>query len=260
MEREHRFFLADPESANPSLLAEDERHAATVLRLAPGASLTGLDGLGGLHPLVVVEAARGRLRLERRGTPLRLPEPGTPGSELPRIEVAAALPKGERAEAMLDRLTQLGLGIFRPLACARQQGFPRESAEARLERLLRACREACKQSGRAWLPRIEPTVRPEDLQLELGDCRTALLSPGGSRTLLEWVAQIPSGASGSSGPSGPLAVIAGPEGGFSPEELAALEFAPPVALGPHVLRIETAVEAAVATLVQARYSRATLRP
>jgi 16S rRNA U1498 N3-methylase RsmE len=74
----------------------------------------------------------------------------------------------------------------------------------------------------------------------------ALLSPGAAHTLLEW---------GSTRPCGPWALIAGAEGGFEPSELAELDFAEPVALGPHVLRIETAVEAASAALVQLGYAR-----
>jgi 16S rRNA (uracil1498-N3)-methyltransferase len=245
-----RFFLEDAEASVPRLVPEDERHAAAVLRLAAGDRLLGLDGTGGVHPLRVRAAARGRLELERDGPVERAPAPGAAGSPLPWIEVAAPLPKGDRAAAMLDRLTQLGVAAYRPLACARNQGFPRESAEHRLDGLRRACREACKQSGRAWLPRIHGTARPEALRELLAGARSVLLSPGASATLLEWTAGVA---------AGPLAVLAGPEGGFDERELALLAFAEPAVLGPHVLRIETAVEAAAATVAQAFYARR-LRP
>ena len=260
LQRLPRFFLQDPEAPYPELLAEERRHALSVLRLQPGDRLIGLDGVGGLHPLMVRSMTRRELSLEREAPPWREPEPGSQGSPLPRLEVAAALPKGERAESMLDRLTQLGLCAFRPLACARNQGFPRESAEARLEGLLRACREACKQSGRSWLPRIHPTARPGDLRALLVGSSAALLAPDARRTLQQWCATL--GVTGTGPgeftppPVGPVVVIAGPEGGFDDAEQASLEFATPAVLGPHILRIETAVEAAVAILAGEFYGRA----
>lgn len=259
LQRLPRFFLQDPQAPCPELLAEERRHALSVLRLQRGDRLIGLDGVGGLHPLVVRGIARRELSLEREAPPSREPEPGSRGSPLPWLEVAGALPKGERAESMLDRLTQLGLCAFRPLACARNQGFPRESAEARLEGLLRACREACKQSGRAWLPRIHPTARPQDLRALLAGSSAALLAPDARRTLQQWCATL--GATGAPPgelvppPVGPVVVIAGPEGGFDDAERAALEFATPAVLGPQILRIETAVEAALAILAGEFYGR-----
>ncbi len=239
-----RFFLDDPEADEPNLRPEEQRHASGVLRLREGDRILGLDGCGGLHPLMVRRVTRGELELTRDGEVMREPEPGTPGAPLPRIEVAAPLPKGSRAEEMLDCLTQLGIAAFRPLCCARNQGFARESAENRAESLLRACREACKQSRRSWLPKIHPTARPAELRSLLSQARSVLLDPGAAQTLLQWRAETAGTA---------IVVIAGPEGGFDEQELQSLDFAAPVALGPHVLRIETAVEAAVAALAQRLY-------
>lgn len=239
-----RFFLDDPQADEPRLRPEEQRHACGVLRLREGDRIIGLDGLGGIHPLVVRRVARGQLDLARDGEVLREPEPGSAGAPLPRIEVAAALPKGSRAEEMLDCLTQLGIAAFRPLSCARNQGFARESAESRAESLLRACREACKQSRRSWLPEIHSTVRPAELRALLSHSRSVLLDPGAAQTLHQWGAA----AAGTA-----IVVIAGPEGGFDEQELRGLDFAARVALGPHVLRIETAVEAAVAALAQRLY-------
>ncbi len=239
-----RFFLDDPEADEPNLRPEEQRHASGVLRLREGDRILGLDGCGGLHPLMVRRVTRGELELTRDGEVMREPEPGTPGAPLPRIEVAAPLPKGSRAEEMLDCLTQLGIAAFRPLNCARNQGFARESAENRAESLLRACREACKQSRRSWLPEIHPTARPADLRALLSQSRSVLLDPGAGQTLQQW---------GAAKADAAIVVIAGPEGGFDEQELRSLDFAACVALGPHVLRIETAVEAAVAALAQRFY-------
>lgn len=241
-----RFFLADPDAPSPRLLPEEQRHAVGVLRLAAGDRLLGLDGIGGLHPLIVRAAGRGGLELERDGELQREPAPGEPGAALPWIEVSAAIPRAARAEEMLDRLTQLGVAAFRPLVCERTQGFARELSEGRMQRLQRACMQACKQARRSWMPRILPVARPGELSKLLAGKSAALLSPRAEHTLLEW---------GSTRLRGPWALIAGPEGGFEPNELAELDFAEPVALGPHVLRIETAVEAASAALVQLGYAR-----
>ena len=240
-----RFFLDDPHAAEPRLRHEEQRHASGVLRLREGDRVMGLDGVGGLHPLTVRRVTRGELAVSRDGEVVREPGPGCPGAPLPRIEVVAPLPKGSRAEEMLDCLTQLGIAAFRPLQCARNQGFARESAEIRAESLLRACREACKQSRRSWMPEIRGTVRPAELRSLLAQARSVLLAPHAHQTLHQW---------GSATAEAAIVVIAGPEGGFDEQELQDLDFATPVALGPHVLRIETAVEAAAAALAQRFYN------
>ena len=236
-----RFFLADPQADRPQLLPEELRHALGVLRLGPGDPLLGLDGVGGLHPLIVRRATRSMLELERCGEVQREPRPGTAGAPMAWIEVAAALPKGARAESTLGRLTQLGISAFQPLVCARDQGFAREKVEKRGAGLERACREACKQSRRAWVPEIRAGVRPAQLKELYGNFDAVLLSPEAAFGLLHWCA---------TPRSRPVALIAGPEGGFDGAELAELGFAAPARLGPHILRIETAIEAAAATVAQ----------
>ena len=123
-----------------------------MLRLKTGDRLVGLDGRGESWPLEVASVARDRLTLASAGERRLDPRPGTKGAPLPWIEVAVPWPKGGRVEEMLDRLTQLGAAAIAPLACARAGPHSREQPANRRERLERVLREACKQSGRTWLP------------------------------------------------------------------------------------------------------------
>lgn len=249
---QRRFFLEDS-STQPLRLAEEERrHAVSVLRLARGERVLGLDGAGRCVPLRVARAGRAGLEVEVDGEPWTEPRSGEVDAALDWIEVACPLPKGERAESMLDALTQLGLAAFQPLNAARNQGFARESAEHRSPRLLRAMREALKQSRGAWLPSLRPTLSVVEFATALTadhGARAWILDPSASVTLWDRLAASPGS------PGAREIVIAGPEGGFSDEEQAVLARAIPVALGPNVLRIETAVVAAVAAVAQASYAR-----
>jgi len=140
---------------------------------------------------------------------------------------------------MLDRLTQLGAAAIAPLSCVRAGPHSGELPAGRRERFERVLREACKQSGRTWLP----VLRDEDpTQGATSRIHGVLLDPRAELTLLEWIR----GRSADR----PLLVLVGPEGGFTAEEQAALvaRGAEPVRLGPHVLRVETAAEAAMAVL------------
>jgi len=244
------FFLAgDPDAEPPALLEEEQVHARRVLRLGVGDALIGLDGRGGRWPLVVRDTTGGRFEVELRGSPERDPPPGAAGAPLPWIEVAVALPREKRAEAMLERLTQLGLASLAPLLAERSQGSQRALSDGRRRRLERVAREACKQCGRSWVPEIEAPRTLEAWLERRAGAAIAVLDPRAGGRLAAWAAEV--GRAGAR--ERPLALLVGPEGGFSEAELEGAQRAGarPVRLGPHVLRIETAAEAALAGLVQA---------
>jgi 16S rRNA (uracil1498-N3)-methyltransferase len=165
---------------------------------------------------------------------------------LPWIEVAASLPKGSRSEELIGRLTQLGIARFLPLLTTRSAEAAREFSMNRRQRLERVAGEAQKQSGRLRALEIAEPLGLEELcassQREL-----LVLSPRARERFFDWTA---AHAAGTWNAERPLCLLAGPEGGFSAEEHARLaqRGVHELWLGPHVLRIETACEAAAALL------------
>jgi len=237
---ERRFFLAGrPEAGRAELHGEDARHALRVLRLGVGDRLVGLDGHGGVWPMAIDSVDRDSVEVRQAGEGRIEPPYGAPGSVLPRIEISTAWPRGAAFEEMLDRLTQLGAAAIRELSCERAGPGRGPLTAARRERAERILREACKQSGRAWLPSLDA---PEDAR----PAAVLLLDPEAELGLAGW-------AAGNRGVDGPVTVLVGPEGGFTPAEREAWlsRGAVPVRVGPHVLRIETAAEAAMAVLAAA---------
>jgi len=237
---ERRFFLArSPSDGRAELGEDDARHALRVLRLGVGDRLIGLDGSGGTWPASISAVGRDRVQLRIEAGGRVDPAPGAPGSALPWIEIAVAWPKPGRVEAMLDRLTQLGAAAIAHLACERAGPHARDPSGARRGRLERVLREACKQSGRSWLPVLADA--PAEAPAEL-----LLLDPHAESTLPTWALETGRAWTAAM----PLRVLVGPEGGFTASEREhwIARGARPVALGPHVLRVETAAEAAMATL------------
>jgi len=252
-----RFVLAsDPSCDPPRLVDEDLQHALRVLRLGAGDRLIGLDGRGAAWPLVVLTATKRALELAVAGEPERTAAPGSPegasgpstSTELlspPAVEVALSLPRGGRAEDSVGRLAQLGAARITPLVTQRSPPHAREAGEARRERLSRAGREAAKQCGRSWFPEVR---EPLDLahwvaERSAGDgAPIAWLDPYADTTLLAWRAPRTARA---------FALAIGPEGGFTPDEeaLLAAHGALRVRIGGHVLRLETAAEAALAVVM-----------
>ena len=241
------FFLAEDASvADPRLRDEDAEHALRVLRLAKGDALDGLDGRGRRVPLRIARVQKGRVVLEAAGPVEETPEPGQEGSSLPWFELAVSWPRRNRVEDMVGRLVQLGAAAIRPLAC-RQRG-PEEPPQKVSERLRRGVREACKQSGRWWLPVLEDCLTPA----ELGEARStsplAVLDPRAALSLDTWLRSLRPSPLGVGTRARPIVLVIGPEGGLTTAEHEALEArgASRVWIGPHILRVETAAEAAMA--------------
>jgi 16S rRNA (uracil1498-N3)-methyltransferase len=221
-----------------------------VLRLREGDRLTGLDGKGGSWPARVVRVERDRVEIEVDGEGRVDPRPGAPEARLPWIEIAVAWPKPGRVEEMLDRLTQLGAAAISRLSSERAGPHATALGDSRRERSEHVLREACKQSGRTWLPVLcdAPGENPAEI---------VLLDPDSSVGISAWLAGIQLRASAWRWTEErPLRVLVGPEGGFTQTErdrwlsLGAV----PLRVGPHTLRLETAAEAAMAVLAAASLS------
>jgi 16S rRNA (uracil1498-N3)-methyltransferase len=205
----------------PVLAAEDRHHLERVLRLRRGEQVTVSDGAGGWR------ACSFGSELQPEGDVTHDPAPSPP------ITVAFALLKGERPELVVQKLTELGVDRIAPMVTARCiVQWSATQSERHGERLRRIAREAAMQSRRSWLPTVEE-VRPF-AEVAAGT-HSVLADAGGGPVSLER----------------PV-VLVGPEGGWAPEEAAC--GLPTVALGPHVLRAETASIAAATLLVAKRAS------
>ena len=205
----------------------EAHHLAAVMRLRAGSQIVLFNGDGREYPAVVEQVGKKSVQLRVLGVE-------TPARERPgRLEVASALPKGDRSQFLIEKLTELGVTHFVPLQTAYSVVNPREG---RLDRLHRCVIEASKQCGRNVLMTIEPLVewRTYVARADL-PVRRLLAHPGGE--LL-----IPVSAKED------VAVAVGPEGGFRADEveLAIAAGWRTVGLGPRILRMETAALALAA--------------
>jgi 16S rRNA (uracil1498-N3)-methyltransferase len=143
-----------------------------------------------------------------------------------RLEVASPLPKGDRAQFLVEKLTELGVTSFVPLETQRSVIEPRETKQ---EKLRRHVIESSKQCGRNALMKVASPVEWDIYcrQANLPQLRV-LGHPRGSQKL--WPASVD------------VALAVGPEGGFTDAEVekgceAGWQV---VDLGPRILRVETA--------------------
>jgi 16S rRNA (uracil1498-N3)-methyltransferase len=151
----------------------------------------------------------------------------TPQRELGfELVVAAPIPKGDRAQFLIEKLTELGVTRFFPLRTTRSIINPRES---KLERFERYVIEASKQCGRNVLMAIEPLAEwSEFCQRSDLPAERRLAHVGATRAPVTT--------------TGDVVCAVGPEGGFTDIEVqSALDHGwQLVELGPRILRIETA--------------------
>jgi 16S rRNA (uracil1498-N3)-methyltransferase len=233
----HRFYVnCELAPGGVTLEGPEAHHLAGVSRLRPGDSVCLFNGDGKEYPAVVVACARNRAELNVVGVE-------SPARELPqRLEVAAPLPKGDRAQFLIEKLTELGVAAFIPLRTVRSVVHP---GETRLEKLERYVIEASKQCGRNVLMQVSSVTKWQDYcgRSDLPGMRL-LAHPG----LHSRVGEV-FGTHHVDGPqSSGLALAVGPEGGFTDDELSMAHQHGwrTVSLGPRILRIETAAIALAA--------------
>ncbi len=217
--------------------AEAARHAARVLRLREGAEVILFDGSGGEYPGRLLRIAKsqvtvtvGELLRQDRESPLN-------------ITLVQGVSRGERMDFTVQKATELGVQRIIPVQMLRTVvRLSGERAAKRAAHWRAISAQACQQCGRNVLPVVDPIAGFDDwLARHEPGALDLLLVPGAE--LLE-AAQPPASVT--------LAV--GPEGGFAPQEreLLVQKGFIGLALGPRILRTETAALAAV-SVIQARW-------
>ena len=201
------------ESLSEPVLGEaDHHHLARALRLRVGEVVSASDGRGSW--LTCTYQRDGELAPSSDVVSENVP--------FPQLTVGFVTPKGDRPEWIVQKLTELGLDRIVVLTADRSVvRWAPDRVERQLDRLRRVAREAAMQSRRVWLPSVEGPITATTLRGH----GTALAEPGGEPLTL----------------STPTVLI-GPEGGWSPSELAAFDHQ--CQLGTTILRAETAAVAA----------------
>ena len=203
--------------AAPELRAEDEHHLRRVLRIRDSDVVTVSDGLG---RWVTSRLTAGGLIVDSELTEEPEPRPAT---------VVSAIPKGDRPEWIVQKLTEVGATSFGFMDCARSVvRWDGDRSARQCERLRKVAREASMQSRRVWLPQLLDVLSFDEV---IGSMHCSIAEPGGDDL-----------------DPNVDAILIGPEGGFTEGELARATSR--VALSANVLRVETAALTAAILLTQ----------
>lgn len=242
-------LLIDQTLAAGSSIALDEaqaRHVGTVLRLDVGDALRVFNAADGEWRARVAEKTK-------RGMSVVVEEFLRAARSAPDLDLLFAPVKRHATDLIVEKATELGVRRIRPVITQRTI-----AETVRVDRLASIAREAAEQTERFDAPEI---CTPLSLAkaLDVWDASRALIyadesgdengaawggEAGRAPPLMEALTRTPRGG-------GALALLIGPEGGFTPEErrmLRALPFVTPVSLGPRILRAETAVIAALSVI------------
>ena len=162
------------------------------------------------------------------------------------LTLFACVTKGSRWDWTIEKATELGVGRIVPVISDRTiVRIAKAERAAKRERWMRIAEDAARQSDAKWLPEILEAVDFRDVLPLVREttCFIGALTTPPSQPLAQAVLSLVPRPSS-------LSVFVGPEGDFTPAELAALmDVAIPTSFGPTVLRAETAAIFAVSVLV-----------
>ena len=257
-----RQFSLPPEYAGEPMLrisGSDYHYLKHVLRLGPGETLTGRDRAGRLYRLTVQREEQGRLvclveKAETNaeaGADTRFTgQAGDGSTSAPSVTAPCCaitlfqcLPKGQKMDAIVRQVTELGIAKIVPVVSEHVIGriTDPDRIGQRLARWRRIADSALRQSGAETLPSIEKPTALDKLPFE-GDACNLYLHPERctAGNLHGHLASRP----------GKIGLVVGPEGGFSAAEIGHLNKSGiyPIFLGSTVLRVETAAVSAVAAV------------
>ena len=231
-----RVFTTQPLSVGDTIQLEEAaaRHLTSVLRMVQGQNIILFDGRGGEYHAELTDVKKGAARAKvdlfidaDRESPLK-------------IELAIGISRGERMDWIVQKATELGVTGITPLFTERCE------VKLNAERLGKKTRHwqqvavsACEQCQRNTLPVIQPAVSLEHYLSTAREGLKLVLHHRSSQRLDEMRNQ-----------NNYVTLLVGPEGGLSEREISLATSAgfSPLAIGPRVLRTETAPLATISII------------
>lgn len=218
-----------------SIDGQDHHYLFRVLRMARGESLVIFDGRGREADAVIesVDAKTATLRIG----PVRAQQAAATVT----ITALVALIKGDRMDAAIEKMTELGVHRIVPIESARTvvrlEGARAEKRRARWEAVALA---AARQSESTIVPIVEPVTALTRAVEQSKEAAKVVLWARGGQDLPSLLSERPAS----------VAFLVGPEGGLTDEELACADSAGFLrgTLGPRILRAETAAITAAAAI------------
>lgn len=216
----------------------NQQHLVRVLRMQAGDIFLVFNGDGGEYGAQFVSVGK-------RESVVRIGARREPATESPLLsQLGQVLSKGDRMEYAVQKATELGVSEIALLTSQRcDVRLDGERFEKKREHLQMVAIAACEQSGRVRVPAVLSPVALDEWVSRVDAGLKLVLHP-----------VVDAGAGSLPAACASVALLVGPEGGLSGEEVLLAQRAgfAPLALGPRVLRTETAPVAALAWL-QARY-------
>ncbi|MEO0522814.1 MAG: 16S rRNA (uracil(1498)-N(3))-methyltransferase [Pseudomonadota bacterium] len=222
-----RLYVEQPlgQGQSVQLTREQAHYLFGVMRLGVGDALKLLNGTDGEWRAKVAEAGKrvGMLSVLDQTGPLVMP---------PDVWLLFAPVKKARTDFIVEKAVEMGVRRIIPV----QTAFT-NSGRIQRDRLQAHAVEAAEQCSATYVPEVAEMARLDRVLADMTDRPLMFCDEGEAGA----AADLPDRP-------GPWAILIGPEGGFSEEErtrLKSLDFAHPVALGPRILRADTAAVAAL---------------
>ena len=233
-------YSSENETSRTLVLGKDEsHHLARVMRVKEGDAVEVLDGCGHVWQTRVQKAHKTACEVEVLSHTKE-------DSRAPVFSVHCSLPKQKKMDLIVQQCTELGVAHIYPLVTSHTELKLEKGKEAeRVAHWQRVAIEACKQSGNRFMPQIHEITKLSSAEIvEGGASRLSVVGSlqENSRPLREY--------DFSNETFLHIHLYVGPEGDFSREEYAwfAHKNLYPISLGKNVLRMETAVVAAISQL------------
>lgn len=232
-----RFFTQTISDKTGTIVGDDARHIARVLRMKVGDMLTACDTKGFDYDCQIEWFSDKEVQLKVLRVYPSITEPSI------KVHLYQAMPKADKLELIIQKAVELGVDTVTPVMTKRCVSKPDEKSMAKkLERYNRIALEAAKQSGRGKIPQVLPMMDLKSalIEMEKSSC-PILFYENATAAAKQVIAQA----------GGEIAILIGSEGGFEEEEVALAQQSGchVLSLGKRILRCETAPLAALSIIM-----------
>jgi len=243
-----RYFIESEQFGEQQVVitGDDARHIGKVMRSKPGDEFIVSDGVAREALVKIVSIEPGEVMAEIVS---QLEQAGEPWLQ---VTIAQSLPKGDKMETVIQKCTEIGAAAFLPFISERTVvQYDMKKEEKRTQRWRKIAKEAAEQAHRSKIPAVVSPISWRELLATVADfdlvclCYEQENGQGLRDALRPFVAGLETEKPYR------IAVVVGPEGGFSEAEVTTAVEAGVVSigLGRRILRTETAAMAALTCIM-----------